>query len=86
MMKCPECGEWIEVSPKARTLSVVIDESLFQEELHFTDKFDEDKTSEDIDKEIEFFAKYKQMYQDNIIKCDEKVVDLDELKKTKEPK
>lgn len=74
-MVCELCGE-----PKTltRTLSVTI--TGLETELHFTTKPDDEKTAEDVDNEIAFYARYKEMYQGNLTQIDKRTADLNILK------
>ena len=74
MAVCEVCGEPRTLT---RTLSVTIQG--LETKLHFTSKPAEEKTAEDVDNEIAFYARYKVMYSENIVEVDRRVADLNAL-------
>ena len=75
VLLCKVCGEPYSFE---RTLGVTI--TGLETELSFTEKSADEKTVEDIDAEIAFYARYKEMYGDNITEIDRRVSDLNILK------
>ena len=74
-MACEVCGE-----PRTITRTVNVTITGLETELHFTNKPADEKTEEDIDNEIAFYARYKEMYEDNLTQIDERTAGLNILK------
>ena len=76
-MICPNCGETVPIFLK-RTRSVTLTDG-FQNEIHFTDTPNEEKTKDDIKAEKDYYKAYDKLYKDTIKDMEDRVAALDIL-------
>ena len=74
-MICPECGETIFIPIKTR---IAVIEGL-QDEIHFTNKPDEEMTQDEIKAAKNLYKYYKNLYKDSETEVDVRIAALEEL-------